>query len=96
MWLHLASIQMHRNEVDKAEAAVRQSLAMKPNGAGVHASLGVVLLAKGDRAAAAAEFQEELRLYPQSDVARDGLARATGNNSGNAPGNATGSATAPH
>ena len=57
MWLHLASVEMHRNQVDKAEAAVRQALAMNSTGAGAHAALGTILLAKGDRAAAAGEFQ---------------------------------------
>lgn len=85
IWLQLASIEMHRNQVDKAEAAVRQALAMNPNGAGTHAVLGVILLVKGDRAAAASEFQQELRLDPQSEIAREGLARATGNVTGSAP-----------
>ena len=85
MWLHLASIEMHRNQVDKAEAAVRQALAMNPTGAGAHAALGTILLAKGDRAAAASEFQAELRLYPQSEAAQMGLSRATDNATGNAP-----------
>jgi protein O-mannosyl-transferase len=86
MLFQLASVEMHRNEVDKAEAAVRQALAMKSNGAGAHAALGAILLAKGDRPAAAAEFQEELRIDPQSEVAQEGLARATGNATGNATG----------
>jgi len=84
MWLHLASIEMHRNQVDKAEAAVRQALAMNPTGAGAHAALGTILLAEGNRAAAASEFQAELRLYPQSEAAQVGLSRATGNAGGNA------------
>jgi Flp pilus assembly protein TadD len=95
MWLHLASIEMHRNNLDNAEAAVRQALAMNPTGAGAHAALGIILLTKGDRAAAAAEFQEELRLYPQSDVAQVGLSRATGNAAVGATGNVTGNAPGP-
>ncbi len=79
MWLHLASVEMHRNQVDAAEAAVRQSIAMNPTGAGAHAALGMVLLVKGDQAAAAREFREELRIYPQSEIAQVGLSRATGN-----------------
>jgi tetratricopeptide (TPR) repeat protein len=92
IWLHLASVEMHRNQVDKAEAAVRQALAMNPNGAAAHAALGTILLAKGDRAAAAAEFQEELRIYPQSEVAQVGLARATAPVTGNPTAPATGNA----
>ncbi len=79
MWLHLASVEMHKNRIDLAEAAVRRSLAMNPTGAGAHVALGIVLLAKGDRAAAASEFQEELRTYPDSQAAQVGLARATAN-----------------
>ncbi len=79
MWLHLASVEMHRNQIDAAEAAVRQSLAMNPTGAGAHAALGTILLAKGDMAGAAREFREELRIFPQSEVAQVGLSRATGN-----------------
>jgi tetratricopeptide (TPR) repeat protein len=92
MWLHLASIEMHRNQVDKAETAVRQALALNPTGAGAHAALGTVLLSEGNRAAAAAEFQEELRIYPQSEVAQVGLSRATGNGADNATVPATGNA----
>ena len=84
IWLQLASIEMHRNQVDKAEAAVRQALAAT-RGAGAHAVLGIILLVEGDRAAAASEFQQELRLDPQSEIAREGLARATGNVTGSAP-----------
>ncbi len=79
VWLHLASVEMHRNQIDAAEAAVRHALAMNPGGAGAHAALGTILLARGDQAGAAHEFREELRLFPQSDVAQMGLARATGN-----------------
>ena len=77
IWLHLASIEMHRKQPDAAEDAVRQALAMDPTGVGAHAALGTMLLAKGDRPGAAREFRQELRIYPQSDVARMGLERAT-------------------
>jgi tetratricopeptide (TPR) repeat protein len=79
IWLHLASVEMHRNQVDAAEASVRQSLAMNPTGAGTHAAMGTILLVKGDQLGAAREFREELRTYPQSEVAQMGLARATSN-----------------
>jgi len=77
MWLHLASVELHRNQLDAAEEAARQALAMRMGGVGAHATLGVVLLAKGEHEEAAREFRLELRSYPQSDVAREGLARAT-------------------
>jgi Flp pilus assembly protein TadD len=77
MWLHLASVEMHRNQIDEAEHAARQALAMRSSGLGAHATLGAVLLAKGEREEAASEFRRELRNYPQNDVARKGLAQAT-------------------
>jgi protein O-mannosyl-transferase len=78
MWLHLASIELHRHRVDAAEAAARQALAMNGEGPGVHVAMGAVLLKKGDNAGAAREFREELRLHPQSEPALAGLAQATG------------------
>jgi tetratricopeptide (TPR) repeat protein len=79
MWLHLASIELHRNRLDAAEAAVRQAAAMNADGPGVHIAMGTVLLQRGDKTAAAREFREELRLHPQSEPALAGLAQATGN-----------------
>jgi hypothetical protein len=52
---------------------------MNPAGEDVHLALGTILLAKGDRAGAAQEFQQELRFFPQSQAAQTGLARAAGN-----------------
>ena len=79
MWLHLASIELHRKHLDAAEAATRQALAMNAAGAGAHIAMGAILLQKGNKAAAASEFREELRLHPQSEPALAGLAQATGN-----------------
>ncbi len=79
MWLHLSSVELHMNKVDEAEAAARQSVAMKPNGAGAHAAVATVLLVKGDRVGSAREFREELKNFPQSEPAQAGLALATGN-----------------
>jgi tetratricopeptide (TPR) repeat protein len=78
MWLHLASIELHRNRLDAAEAAVRQAEALNGSGAGVHIAMGAILLARGDRAGAAQEFREELRYHPGSEPALAGLAQATG------------------
>jgi tetratricopeptide (TPR) repeat protein len=78
MWLHLVSVELHRNRLDLAEDAAQRAIAMNPQGAGVHLALGAVELIKGDRPRAAAEFQQELRNYPESEQARVGLERATG------------------
>ncbi len=79
MWLHLSSVELHLNRVDVAETAARESVAMSPTGAGAHVALGTVLLAKGDRVGSAREFREELKNFPDSDAAREGLALATSN-----------------
>lgn len=79
MWMHLASVELHLNQVDAAEAAARQSVAMSPQGAGAHAAVGAVLLVKGDRVGSASEFREELRNFPESEPAQAGLALATAN-----------------
>lgn len=80
-WEFLAKTELHRNRLDAAEVAARQSLAMVPTGQGAHGTMGEVLLAKGDRAGAVREFQQELRLFPENEEARAGLARAVNNTS---------------
>ena len=85
MWLQLAAVELRLNKLDVAEAAARQAIVMNPTGEDVHAALGTILLAKGDRAGAVQEFQQELRFFPQSQAAQVGLARATGNATGAAP-----------
>jgi tetratricopeptide (TPR) repeat protein len=79
MWVHLSSVELHLNHVDVAEAAARQAVVMNPRGPGAHASLGTVLLAKGERVASANEFREELRNFPESEGALAGLALSTDN-----------------
>lgn len=78
-WEFLAKTELHRKRLDAADIAARQSLAMAPTGQGAHGTMGEVLLAKGDRAGAVREFQEELRLFPENEEARAGLARAVNN-----------------
>ncbi len=79
LWLHLSKVELNMNQVDVAEAAARRSVVMNPIGAGTHAAVAAVLLAKGDRTGAAQEFREELRNFPRSSSAQTGLALATGN-----------------
>jgi protein O-mannosyl-transferase len=76
MWLQLAAVELRLNKLDVAQAAALQAMAMNSSGADVHAAVGTILLARGDRAAAVGEFQQELRNYPNSESARAGLAQA--------------------
>ncbi len=77
MWLQLAAIELRLNKLDVAQKAAQQAAHMNPGGEGVHAALGAILLARGDRQSAVQEFEQELRNYPQSEAARAGLARAS-------------------
>ena len=79
MWLQLAAIELRLNKLSVAENAALQAARIHPNGQGVHAAMGTILLAKGERRQEAVrEFEKELRNYPQSEAARAGLARANG------------------
>lgn len=52
-------------------------IATEPENADAHANLGVVLMARGERSAAAREFGEALRIDPNHARAQEGL-RPTG------------------
>jgi TolB-like protein len=60
-------VQIRRGRLPEAESAYRKAIELSPTSAGVHASLGVVLLARGEPAAALAAMEQEtdegLRLY---------------------------------
>ena len=73
VWLLLAGAELRQNKLAEAEAAARSALAMDPEAYGAHQVLGVVLLTKGERQAAVAEFSEELRCYPGNAQARRAL-----------------------
>ncbi len=78
-YLVFGAVEMHLNRMDLAEPAMRMAIEIQPEGEGFHLGLGAVLLAKGDRAGAEREFREELRLFPNSVGALQGLHRlATG------------------
>jgi len=76
MWLQLAAVELRLNKLDVAVRAARQSIAMNGEADGVHAALGYVLLAQGDKTHAIEEFQRELHNYPANRAAREGIARA--------------------
>ena len=78
MWLQLAAIELRLNKLDVAENAALEAAHINPNGQDVHAAIGTILLAKGERQEAAREFEQELRIYPHSEAARAGLARVNG------------------
>ena len=78
MWLQLAVIELHLKKLNVAEKAVRQAAQMNPNGQGVHAVMGMILQAKGDREGAVREYEQELRNFPKNEAALAGLARVNG------------------
>ena len=55
----LAHIQLRRGHLPEAEAAMRRALDIRPTYAWGHYILGLVLLARGERAAALLEMQQE-------------------------------------
>ncbi len=59
----------------KAEAAFKQVLRLDPNHALAHLQLGLLFLARGDRAEAAAEFEVAAKLAPGLAEAHRGLGR---------------------
>jgi TolB-like protein/tetratricopeptide (TPR) repeat protein len=74
----LAAALSANGRLAEAEAAYRRALDLNPTGAGLHAMLGDVLLAKGDPAAALAEIEREAdNLYRETSVpfALDALGR---------------------
>ncbi len=57
-------------------APLERAVAKEPRRADLHSLLGNAYLAAGRKAAARREFRAALRLYPGSELARQGLARA--------------------
>jgi tetratricopeptide (TPR) repeat protein len=58
-YLVLSWIQIHRDRFGEAETAIRRTLEISPTFTSAHFHLGVVLFARGQREAAAAEFLKE-------------------------------------
>jgi protein O-mannosyl-transferase len=75
-WLFLASVKLRVGKAKEAELAARQALAMEPTEPFAHLALGQALLDEGDKAGAIAEFEEELRLHPDTPGAQQALERA--------------------
>jgi Flp pilus assembly protein TadD len=76
----MGGIEMKLGKLEDAEKHMRLALELDPKDEGFHTALGLVLLERGDRAAAAREFERELQMYPNNATARSGLqqARAAG------------------
>lgn len=75
-WLFLASVKLRVGKAKEAELAARQALAMEPTEPYAHLALGTALLDQGNKAGAIAEFEEELRLHPDTPGAQQALERA--------------------
>jgi protein O-mannosyl-transferase len=72
-WLYVASVELHIGKLKEGESAARQALALGPTDAYVHLALGKALLSEGDKSGAVAEFEEELRLHPDTPGAQKAL-----------------------
>jgi Flp pilus assembly protein TadD len=69
-----ALVQLGRG--DEASAALRGALAQHPEDSDTHFGQGWASLHRGDKRAALEQFREALRLNPQNEAARMGLAEA--------------------
>lgn len=67
-----------QNASDEAVALLKASIELFPNSADVVASLGMVLLQRGDRGGAQAQFNRALQLDPKNAMAQQGLRRLQG------------------
>ncbi|HUQ86260.1 MAG TPA: methyltransferase, partial [Vicinamibacterales bacterium] len=65
------------NQLDPARQAFQKSLSFDAHDSTAYENLGVVELNAGNRAAAAKYFAEALWLVPESQIARQGLARSS-------------------
>ena len=71
-----ANALVHLGRRDEAGATLHGALARDPDNADTHANQGWALLHAGDRKGALEHFRESLRLDPEGEWARDGLAEA--------------------
>ena len=67
-----------QNAPDEAVALLKASIELFPNSADMVASLGMVLLQRGDRDGAQAQFNRALQLDPKNGMAQQGLRRLQG------------------
>jgi Flp pilus assembly protein TadD len=59
----------------EAENAAREAIRISPNEREFHSALGAILLSANKPSEAEQEFNLELQLHPDSESARQGLAR---------------------
>jgi protein O-mannosyl-transferase len=76
-WLFLASVKLYVGKLKEGELAARQALAMEPTEPDAHLALGTALLDEGNKTAAISEFEEELRLHPDTPGAQMARVRRT-------------------
>ncbi len=71
---YLLAVALHRNgDLEGAERETRTVLQKLPALAGAHNEMGMLLLARNDRAGAVAEFQEAAKLAPDNATVRANL-----------------------
>jgi protein O-GlcNAc transferase len=74
--------QYHLKDLETAESLLKQAIALEPDQAWWHVSLGELYLAQQKYEEAAPEFQRALALDPENKEAQQGLERAVGTNTG--------------
>jgi Flp pilus assembly protein TadD len=74
-WDTLAWVYFRQGELDDAYAAQREAVILAPKEPEIHFHMGAIQHARGDLAAAAAEYRRALQLNPALAEARDALDR---------------------
>jgi protein O-mannosyl-transferase len=86
-WMHLAGVQLRLGKSAEAENAARQAIRISPSEREFHSALGAILLSANKPSQAEQEFNLELQLHPDSESARQGLARVAAMRSADKPSN---------
>jgi Tfp pilus assembly protein PilF len=65
---NLAALLVDNGKFDEAAALMKKAIAKNPKAAGLHVNLGMALAGKNDGDGASKEFEEAIRLDPQSGI----------------------------
>jgi protein O-mannosyl-transferase len=74
-WMHFAGVELRLGKPAEAENAAREAIRLSPTEREFHSALGAILLTASKPSDAEQEFTLELQLHPDSESAREGLAR---------------------
>jgi Flp pilus assembly protein TadD len=73
--MHFAGVELRLGKPAEAENAAREAIRLSPTEREFHSALGAILLTASKPSDAEQEFTLELQLHPDSESAREGLAR---------------------